>query len=151
MVQFLIYSAIIVLSIIVILVIYLLLIIFDIPNYKLGIPVFYKDLYWTVYIYLNLDNLKKLNNKYFLLKKKNSYIIWFLYPWQFEIYDGKSIKEIENTYHLGGQSNKASYLTRYQRYIGKKIEKYYLKYLSDKSVVELRKLKLDKIKKKIIC
>jgi len=86
-------------------------------------PVFYKKAKWTIYIYTNLSKLKKIDNKYY--KLNNKYIVVFYKPWLFEIYEGATKKEIKFKYSLGGQSNKADYLTWWEKIMGYKIEKWY--------------------------
>lgn len=93
---------------------------FSPPIEKLGIALFWDNVKWTWFIYKNLDDAKILNKKHFYIKDK---IIVFYCSCLFEVYEGKTIEEIESKYSLGGQSNKASYLTWWEKKLGKEIEK----------------------------
>jgi hypothetical protein len=96
------------------------------------------NLKWTKVICNNLKKLKpiesycyKLNktvkNKCFLLTiKKTDYVVVFMESWMWHIYEGKTYEEIEHKYDLGGHSNKASHLNIYEKWIGRKIENWYL-------------------------
>ncbi|MDD4970840.1 MAG: hypothetical protein PHT07_15540 [Paludibacter sp.] len=93
------------------------------------IPLFWKDVKWTVFIFRTRNRWIKLDNNHFLVKTKDrNYVIFFLYSWLFEVYEGSTSKEINNKYSLGGQSNKADYLTFWQKWIGIKIEQRYKYY-----------------------
>lgn len=99
------------------------------PIEKFGIPLYWKDVKWTWFIYKNLNKLEKVDSD--LLRdvyriKDTSYYVTFLYPWLFNICKSESQYTLGSKYSLGGQSNKASYLTWWQKIIGRKIEKWYL-------------------------
>ena len=96
---------------------------------KLGVPLFWNDVKWTLFIYKNLRKLKKLDSNSLFSSKVyhvsgTCYNVIFYDSWLFEVY-----KE-DSEYSLGGQSNKADYLTWWQKIIGKRIEKYYLSNLN---------------------
>lgn len=93
------------------------------PIEKIGIPLYWKDVRWTWLIFKNINKAEMLDNKHFKYKGK---IIWFCESWLFEVYEGETVVEIGSKYNLGGQSNKANYLTWWQKIIGRKIEKWYL-------------------------
>lgn len=96
---------------------------FKFPIYKLGIPLFFNDVRWTWFIYRKIKKSEVLDKKHLKYKDK---IIVFYDSWLFEVYEGKTVEEIAYKYDLGGQSNKADYLTWWQKIIGKKIERWYL-------------------------
>jgi hypothetical protein len=93
------------------------------PIEKIGIPLYWKNVKWTWFIYRNIKHAEILDKTHLKYKHK---IIVFYDSWLFEVYDGDTIEEISNKYSLGGQSNKADYLTWWQKIIGKKIEEWYL-------------------------
>jgi len=93
------------------------------PVEKLGIPLFINDVKWTWFIYKNMKKAEIIDKRHLKCKDK---IIVFHDSWLFEVYDGHTKEEIWNKYDLGGQSNKADYLTWWQKIIGKKIENWYL-------------------------
>lgn len=127
-----------------------------IPVYKLGIPLYFEKFKWTWFIYKNRKNWILLNEKpdwtslidnsnYFRIDKKTKkYIIHFRESWLFEVYKGSSVDDIKFKYPLGGQSNKAEYLTQCEKKIGRKIEQYY----KDR-YINKRRYKLKKILNKI--
>lgn len=87
-------------------------------------PYFPEDTVGVIYIFLNLNKLKKIDDRYFNLNDK--YIVVFRYSWLFEIYRGRTKEEIKHSYSWGSQSNRADYLRFWQKIIGKRIEKWYL-------------------------
>jgi len=89
---------------------------------KLGIPIFLNDVKWTWFVYRNKERSEIIDN-YLLI---DGYVIVFHYPWLWCVYEGNSYEEIRNKFSLGGQSNKSSYLTWWQKIIGKKIENWYI-------------------------
>lgn len=93
------------------------------PVKKLGIPLFINDVKWTWFIYKNMKKAEIIDKQHLKYKDK---IIVFYDSWLFEVYDGHTKEEIWNKYTLGGQSNKADYLTWWQKIIGRKIESWYL-------------------------
>ena len=93
------------------------------PIEKLGIPLFWNQVKWTWFVYRNMKKAKIIDKEHLII---NGYVIVFLYPWLWDVYLGDSREEIGRKYSLGGQSNKADYLTWWQKIIGKKIEKWYL-------------------------
>lgn len=98
------------------------------PVEKIGLPLYWRDVRWTFFILFNLKRMEILkDNEHFLVRgKKRNYVITFNESWLFFVYEGNDQEEIWNRYSLGGQSNKADYLTFWQKWIGKKIENYYL-------------------------
>lgn len=100
------------------------------PIEKIGIPIFTKDAKWTWFIFRNLNKLEKvesdLHNTDVFRIKDTEYYVTFGYSWMFHVCKSESQFNIGSKYDLGGQSNKASYLTWWQKIIGKKIEKWYL-------------------------
>ena len=102
---------------------------------KLGIPLFNKDVKWTWFIYKNLKNLNKVDSDLsetivFRVSNTDYYII-FLNSWLFNVVKSESQYKLGPKYSLGGQSNKASYLTWWQKIIGRKIEKWYLQNINN--------------------
>lgn len=100
------------------------------PVEKLGIPLYNKDVRWTWFILRNLKNLKKVESDLpqtdVFRVKDSDYYVNFLNSWLFDVVKSESQYKIGCKYSLGGQSNKASYLTWWQKIIGRKIEKWYL-------------------------
>jgi len=100
------------------------------PIEKIGIPLFWKDVKWTWFIYKNLNKLEKvesdlMNTDVYRIKNTEYYVI-FGYSWLFNVCKSESQYNIGCKYDLGGQSNKADYLTFWQKIIGRNIEKWYL-------------------------
>lgn len=93
------------------------------PIEKLGIPLFWKDFKWTWFVYKNMRKATIIDKEHLIVKGK---VIVFYYSWHWNVYEGKSREEIRHKYSIGGQSNKADYLTCLQKIIGRKIEKWYL-------------------------
>lgn len=100
------------------------------PIEKIGIPIYWKDVKWTWFIYRNLNNLEKvesdLHNTDVFRIKDTEYYVTFGYSWLFHVCKSESQFNIGSKYDLGGQSNKANYLTWWQKIIGRKIEIWYL-------------------------
>jgi hypothetical protein len=92
------------------------------PVEKLGMPIGLEDVKWTWFVYKHINEAEFLDEKHLIYKDK---IFVFLEPWLFEVYEGKTKEEIRHKYALGGQSNKADYLTWWQKIIGRKIESMY--------------------------
>ena len=92
------------------------------PVEKLGMPIGLEDVKWTWFVYKHINEAEFLDEKHLKYKDK---IFVFLEPWLFEVYEGKTKEEIRHKYALGGQSNKADYLTWWQKIIGRKIESMY--------------------------
>lgn len=99
-----------------------------------------KDWQWTKFIYKNLDklypiesysvwNLDKKYPTYFKIEGYNNYVIVFSYSWMWHIYQGQSAEGIRNSFDLGGQSNRADYLTSQQLRVGIQIQRWYINYL----------------------
>ena len=101
------------------------------PIEKIGMPLYWKDVKWTWFIYKNLNKLERVDsdliNTDVYRVKGTDYYVTFLYRWLFHVIKSESQYNIGSKYDLGGQSNKADYLTCWQKFIGKKIEKWYLK------------------------
>lgn len=93
------------------------------PIEKIGIPLYWKDVKWTLFVYRNIKKATIVDKEHLIIKGK---VIVFYESWLFDVYEGNSCEEIRHRYSLGGQSNKANYLTWWQKIIGKKIEKWYL-------------------------
>ena len=93
------------------------------PIEKIGIPLSFKDVKWTWFVYKKIGKSKILDKNHLKYRDK---IVVFYDSWLFEVYEGETIEEIACKYSLGGQSNKADYLTWWQKIIGIKIEKWYL-------------------------
>lgn len=111
------------------------------PMYKVGIPLFFKNSKMLIFIYMNKSKLINLDNTYenFLLThKSNNYVIVWSYTWMFHVYEGSTCDEILFKYDIGGQSNKADYLTFWEKYLGNKLEKYYLSYLFKANIVSAK-------------
>jgi len=81
---------------------------------KIGIPLFWNDVRWTWFIYRNMKKADIIDKEHLKYKDK---IIVFYDSWLFEVYEGQTKEEIRNKYDLGGQSNKADYLTWWQKII----------------------------------
>lgn len=103
---------------------YLSMFIFPLPLHKLGIPLYLDDVRWTWFVYRNIKKAKIINENYLIYDGK---IIAFYESWLWNVYVGNSPEEIKYKYSVGGQSNRASYLTWWQKAMGNKIEKWYLK------------------------
>ena len=126
-------------------------VIFQIPIISLIIPYFSKKAYWTIFIWRNLKNLvvcdgSSMGNHCFKVKNKD-YIVVFLSNDHFTVYRGKTAYEIQRKHSIGGQCNKANYLTFWELWIGKKIEKWYDNYLveREKKAERFRKAALETI------
>jgi hypothetical protein len=96
---------------------------FTFPIEKLGIPLFGNDVKWTWFVYKNMKKAKIIDKEHLIYNGK---VIVFYDSWLWDVYIGNSRDEIRYKYSIGGQSNKADYLTWWQKIIGKKIEKWYL-------------------------
>jgi len=94
-----------------------------IPIEKVGIPLFWNDVKWTWFVYRNMKKAKIIDKEHLIYNGK---VIVFYDSWLWNVYVGNSREEIRNKYSIGGQSNKACYLTWWQKIIGKKIEDWYL-------------------------
>lgn len=94
-----------------------------VPCHTLGIPLFSRNVRWVLFIALNKKKFTVIDNYHFYFKGK---IIIFLESWLFHVYEGESVEEVKYKYDLGGQSNKADYLTWWEKLIGKNIENWYL-------------------------
>ena len=97
--------------------------IFTFPIEKIGIPLFWKDVKWTWFVYKNMKKAKVIDKEHLVYDGK---IIVFYCSWLWDVYEGNTRDEIKSKYSLGGQSNKAYYLTWWQKLIGRKIENWYL-------------------------
>ena len=93
------------------------------PVEKIGIPLSWKDVKWTWFVYKNMKKAKVIDKEYLVYDGK---VIVFYYSWLWDVYEGNTPDEIKHKYSIGGQSNKADYLTWWQKIIGKKIENWYL-------------------------
>ena len=110
--------------------IFIIISIFDIPINKIGIPIFGENVKWTWFIFRNLKKAKKVESDLpttdvFRIKDSDYYIVFFD-SWLYNIVRSESQYKLGNKYDLGGQSNKADYLTWWQKIIGRKIENWYL-------------------------
>jgi len=93
------------------------------PIEKIGIPLYWKDVKWTWFVYRNMKKAIIVDKYHLIIKGK---VIVFYSSWSWSVYEGNSYEEIRHKYSIGGQSNKADYLTWWQKIIGRKIEKWYL-------------------------
>ena len=100
------------------------------PVQKLGIPLFWNDVKWTWFIYRNRKKLKKVESDLRTVdvyKVDNTdYYVTFPESWLFDVVKSESQYNLGPKYDLGGQSNKADYLTWWQKILGRKIENWYL-------------------------
>jgi len=96
---------------------------FTFPIEKIGIPLYWKDVKWTWFVYSNMKKAKVIDKEHLIYNGK---VIVFYDSWIWNVYIGNSCEEIRYKYSIGGQSNKADYLTWWQKIIGAKIEKWYL-------------------------
>ena len=96
---------------------------FTFPIEKIGIPLYWKDVKGTWFVYRNMKKAKIIDKEHLIYNGK---VIVFYHSWLWNVYIGNSREEIQDKYSIGGQSNKAHYLTWWQKIIGKKIEKWYL-------------------------
>jgi len=100
------------------------------PIEKIGVPLFSNDVKWTLFIYKNLKKLilteDDRTSKTYNVKNTDYYVV-FYDSWLFEVYKSESVENLGDKYSLGGQSNKADYLTKWQKMIGNKIEQWYLR------------------------
>lgn len=96
---------------------------FTFPIEKIGIPLYWKDVKWTWFVYKNMKKATIIDKKHLIYNGK---LIIFYDSWLWNVYIGNSLEEISHKCSVGGQSNKADYLTFWQKIIGRKIEKWYL-------------------------
>jgi len=93
------------------------------PIEKIGIPLYWKDVRWTWFVYRHMKKATVIDKEHLIVKGK---VIVFYNSWIWNVYEGNSREKISHKYSIGGQSNKADYLTWWQKIIGRKIEKWYL-------------------------
>ena len=105
----------------------------SLPIEKIGVIVFPNDYKWVKYIYKNLNNLEKVKtdliSDVFKIKNTN-YYVHFIDSWLFDIIESESQYKLGGKYSLGGQSNKADYLTKREKVIGGKIENWYINFVN---------------------